>query len=89
VYTNSLLASLNARRIIRGIATDMDHFTNSAPDRVLSPRSATGSRTQNISIRIDTQKDFLVDQKMATNSVGDSMVGLYFFHLEMADWSDS
>ena len=53
VYTNSLLVALNARNTIRG--TEDDHKLASVPASIpMSPQPTDMSRSQNISIRIDT-----------------------------------
>ncbi|KAF9035624.1 hypothetical protein BJ165DRAFT_1533605 [Panaeolus papilionaceus] len=65
LYTNSLLATLNARKMIRG-ASDMinstsDHLTHSLRDFPKNQATSSKQRPANISIKIDTMTEFVAD----------------------------
>ncbi|KAF8063374.1 hypothetical protein FPV67DRAFT_239993 [Lyophyllum atratum] len=67
LYTNSLLATLNARKSLTGTIDDVSHMLVSLPRSVVTPSGSTGGiegglqntgkSNQNISIRIDTTKE--------------------------------
>ncbi|KAF4610712.1 hypothetical protein D9613_007296 [Agrocybe pediades] len=66
LYTNSLLATLNARKSIRGAGDAIHTLTTSGGDLSLAqfPKSgcnASRGRPTNISIKIDTTKEFAMD----------------------------
>ncbi|EDQ99371.1 uncharacterized protein LACBIDRAFT_316568 [Laccaria bicolor S238N-H82] len=73
-YTNSFLATLNARKRISSDVDETSHMMVSLPPTVLTGNMTTGSRTaqQNISIRIETTKEALRDEvndkSMTTNT---------------------
>ncbi|KAF8194639.1 hypothetical protein BJ912DRAFT_178293 [Pholiota molesta] len=64
LYTNSLLATLNARKMIRnsgnGIHSTSEHLTMSMRDLTKAGPMAS-RRPTNISIKIDTTKEFVTD----------------------------
>lgn len=68
VYSNSLLATLNARKNIRGQVDD-EHLMVSIPASALSSGTPTGThnrskniaRSQRISIHVATAKEYLAD----------------------------
>ncbi|KAG6915649.1 hypothetical protein DXG01_010613 [Tephrocybe rancida] len=69
LYTNSLLATLNARRSITSSADGGSHMLVSIPPSIVHPTSSTGDCTgvksataPNISIRIDTTKESMRGQ---------------------------
>ncbi|KAF9463802.1 hypothetical protein BDZ94DRAFT_1321566 [Collybia nuda] len=57
LYTNSFLATLNARKSITGRIDDVSHMLVSMPPTLLTPIGSSGKSSQNISIRIDTTKE--------------------------------
>jgi hypothetical protein len=60
VYTNSFLATLNARKTITGRIDDVSHMLVSMPPTLITPLGSAGKVSkvsQNISIRIDTTKE--------------------------------
>ena len=58
VYVNSLLASLNARKHIRGRVDDVNHMLVPMPALVFSPSNSSIGKTQpSISIRIETKQE--------------------------------
>lgn len=65
LYTNSLLATLNARKKIRELSDGIESTSGNNLSLNSLGQSKTGkissSRQQNISIKIDTQKDFATD----------------------------
>ncbi|PPR06341.1 hypothetical protein CVT24_002514 [Panaeolus cyanescens] len=65
LYTNSLLATLNARNMIRGtsdmINSTSDHLPHSLRDFPKSQVSSSRHRPANISIKIDTMTEFAAD----------------------------
>ncbi|KAF9043237.1 hypothetical protein BJ165DRAFT_1371894 [Panaeolus papilionaceus] len=62
-YTNSFIATLNARKSITS-EVDGSSGMNSVPPSVISPHGTShiSSKAQNISIRIDTTKEALADE---------------------------
>ncbi|KAF6760860.1 hypothetical protein DFP72DRAFT_56129 [Ephemerocybe angulata] len=85
LYTNSLLATLNARKLIRGSAdgihTTSDNFSFSLREISKHGASVTSSapkqRPTNISIKIDTTKEFATDrdsEKEAMTENSDKMM---------------
>ncbi|KAF9050854.1 hypothetical protein BDZ89DRAFT_593971 [Hymenopellis radicata] len=66
LYANSLLAALNARNIIRGRTEDVDLVE--FPTAIVSPlptsHGSSNGRTPNISIRIDTTKEYDADMPL-------------------------
>ncbi|ESK91524.1 hypothetical protein Moror_2603 [Moniliophthora roreri MCA 2997] len=61
LYTNSLLVALNTRKAIRG--TEDEHKMVSIPSSVVSPPTTHKSRSQNLSVRIDTTQEYAFDSK--------------------------
>jgi len=58
LYTNSLLATLNARSTIRGDTTkDSSHMLVSIPQNVAGAGTASNNRGHGISIRVETTKE--------------------------------
>lgn len=80
LYTNSLLATLNARKLIRGAAdgihTTSDNLSFSMREvpkhGAASVASSTHKRAQNISIKIDTTKEFATDRDSEKEVMDDS-----------------
>ncbi|KIM37605.1 hypothetical protein M413DRAFT_448401 [Hebeloma cylindrosporum] len=70
LYTNSFLATLNARRSFSSNVDDSNHMMMSVPTSVISPHGTTNSKLQNIAIRIDTSTT-----KEGLNGDGDNSVG--------------
>lgn len=71
MYSNSLLATLNARKHIRnGVDDTGDRMISlSQVTRETGTNSKTQSgRSQNIAIRIDTQQEYATDDKVGENS---------------------
>ncbi|KAF8625134.1 hypothetical protein AX17_006913 [Amanita inopinata Kibby_2008] len=62
LYTNSFLATLNARKSIAETVDDHGHMLVSLQPTVLSTSSASKSHQQNISIRIDTTQEAQCDE---------------------------
>ncbi|KAF8830029.1 hypothetical protein HHX47_DHR2000750, partial [Lentinula edodes] len=66
LYSNSLLATLNARNQIRNGSNDAEHMmvslSQASRDHAVLPTNSK-TRPQNISIRIDTAKDYASDGK--------------------------
>ncbi|KAJ2914321.1 hypothetical protein MD484_g6095, partial [Candolleomyces efflorescens] len=66
LYTNSLLATLNARKMIRGSAggihSTSDNFSFSLRDLPKTGTVNSSRRPTNISIKIDTTKEFATDR---------------------------
>ncbi|PPQ71709.1 hypothetical protein CVT26_007626 [Gymnopilus dilepis] len=56
-YTNSFLATLNARRSFSSRIDDSSHAMVSLPTAMTSPQVSTAGKVQNIAIRIDTTKE--------------------------------
>jgi len=72
LYSNSLLATLNARKHIRNGVDDTDRMI-SLSQVTREQNSATNSKTQsgrsqNIAIRIDTEQEYTTDDKVGENS---------------------
>ncbi|KAJ3805510.1 hypothetical protein F5876DRAFT_69736 [Lentinula aff. lateritia] len=67
LYSNSLLATLNARNQIRNGSNDAEHMmvslSQASRDHAVLPTNSKNLRPQNISIRIDTAKDYASDGK--------------------------
>lgn len=67
MYSNSLLATLNARNQIRNGSNDAEHMmvslSQASRDHAVLPTNSKTQRPQNISIRIDTAKDYASDGK--------------------------
>ncbi|KAJ3859215.1 hypothetical protein EV359DRAFT_51184 [Lentinula novae-zelandiae] len=67
LYSNSLLATLNARNQIRNGSNDAEHMmvslSQASRDHAVLPTNSKTQRPQNISIRIDTAKDYASDGK--------------------------
>ncbi|KAG5642131.1 hypothetical protein DXG03_003581 [Asterophora parasitica] len=58
LYTNSFLATLNARKTLTGKADDVSHMLVSIPPTLLNTQHTMSKKSaQNISIRIDTTHD--------------------------------
>ncbi|RDB29940.1 hypothetical protein Hypma_013791 [Hypsizygus marmoreus] len=57
LYTNSFLATLNARKSITGRVDDVSHMLVSIPPTLLNTHNLSKKSNQNISIRIDTTKE--------------------------------
>ncbi|KAF8067014.1 hypothetical protein FPV67DRAFT_1224385 [Lyophyllum atratum] len=74
LYTNSLLATLNARKSLTGTIDDVSHMLVSLPPSVMTPSGSTGGiegrqtigkgPSQNISIRIDTTKESVHEDRL-------------------------
>ncbi|KIM45957.1 hypothetical protein M413DRAFT_441013 [Hebeloma cylindrosporum] len=63
LYSNSVLATLNARTIIRRIGENSDELSFSLQTiSKTAQRNPTSARSTNISIKIDTMQDFMRDQ---------------------------
>ncbi|KAF9463770.1 hypothetical protein BDZ94DRAFT_588844 [Collybia nuda] len=64
-YTNSFLATLNARKSLTGTVDDVSHMLVSLPPSVLTPAGSIGTKAggQNISIRIDTTKESMHEER--------------------------
>ncbi|KIK02619.1 hypothetical protein K443DRAFT_677465 [Laccaria amethystina LaAM-08-1] len=71
LYTNSLLATLNARKKLRGLSDDVEH-TSTTENVSVSLKSlgrghasnfSSSPQPQNISIKIDTKKEFATDSR--------------------------
>jgi len=56
-YTNSFLATLNARKSFTSKFDDSSHIMMSIPTSITSPQVSTVGKSQNIAIRIDTAKE--------------------------------
>jgi len=67
VYTNSFLATLNARKSFRS-AIDDSHAMLSMPQSALSPQASSGGKVQNISIRIEKSTSQDASQKISVRS---------------------
>ncbi|KAJ3893515.1 hypothetical protein GG344DRAFT_63742 [Lentinula edodes] len=67
LYSNSLLATLNARNQIRNGSNDAEHMmvslSQASRDHAVLPTNSKTQRPQNIAIRIDTAKDYASDGK--------------------------
>jgi hypothetical protein len=61
VYSNSLLATLNARRSIRGLSTDSDGFSLSSPSFASPSHKNSPSKKQTLSVRVDTIHESIAD----------------------------
>ncbi|KAJ4490502.1 hypothetical protein J3R30DRAFT_3422234 [Lentinula aciculospora] len=72
LYSNSLLATLNARNQIRNGSNDTEHMMVSlsqiSRQQTALPTNSKIQRSQNIAIRIDTAKDYASDGKMDESS---------------------
>jgi hypothetical protein len=64
VYSNSFLATLNARSGISDSVDNVDHMMVSIPRSAMSSTQVSKSQQQNISIRIDTTQESLHDAAM-------------------------
>jgi len=62
LYSNSLLATLNARQSIRGLGEDSDDLSFSLQDISKRQRTNNSMKSTNISIKIDTMNEFLRDR---------------------------
>ncbi|KAF9050875.1 hypothetical protein BDZ89DRAFT_594735 [Hymenopellis radicata] len=76
LYTNSLLAALNARNIIRGQTADLDELS---PPTVPTSRASSSARTPNISIRIDTMQQCASEMALEQKDAG-AMVRPFSLH---------
>ncbi|KDR73254.1 hypothetical protein GALMADRAFT_251847 [Galerina marginata CBS 339.88] len=56
-YTNSFLATLNARKSFSSQIDESSNMMMSVPPSIVSPHATTNSKLQNIAIRIDTTKE--------------------------------
>jgi len=61
LYSNSVLATLNARQSIRGLGEDSDDLSFSLQD-ISKRRTNNSMKSTNISIKIDTMNEFLRDR---------------------------
>ncbi|KAJ3786408.1 hypothetical protein GGU10DRAFT_173579 [Lentinula aff. detonsa] len=72
LYSNSLLATLNARKQIRNNSNDNEHMmvslSQASREQTALPTIPKVQRPQNIAIRIDTAKEYVSDRKMDENS---------------------
>ncbi|KAJ3719642.1 hypothetical protein DFJ43DRAFT_1159097 [Lentinula guzmanii] len=72
LYSNSLLATLNARKQIRNSSNDNEHMmvslSQASREQTALPTIPKVQRPQNIAIRIDTAKEYASDRKMDENS---------------------
>lgn len=83
LYTNSLLATLNARKKIRELSDGIESTSGNNMSLNSMGKTKTGkltsSRQQNISIKIDTQKEFATDsndmEKGSAVKVGSGYLG--------------
>ncbi|KAF8913735.1 hypothetical protein CPB84DRAFT_1840537 [Gymnopilus junonius] len=67
LYSNSVLATLNARQIIRRLGENSDELSFSLQSVSKSvQRNPTSARSTNISIKIDTKHDFIRDQRQSS-----------------------
>ncbi|KAJ3841279.1 hypothetical protein F5878DRAFT_658646 [Lentinula raphanica] len=77
VYSNSLLATLNARNQIRNGSNDTEHMmvslSQASREQTALPTIPKAQRSQNIAIRIDTAKEFVTDRKIDQDESSDGM----------------
>ncbi|KAF9057471.1 hypothetical protein BJ165DRAFT_35260 [Panaeolus papilionaceus] len=67
LYSNSVLATLNARQSIRGLGEHSDELSfslQSTSKSASGPRNISSTRSTNISIKIDTMHELVRDQRM-------------------------
>jgi len=62
LYSNSVLATLNARQSIRGLGEDSDELSFSLQSMSKRQRTNNSTKLANISIKIDTMNEFLRDR---------------------------
>lgn len=85
LYSNSLLATLNARKMIRGAADgvhststcenmSLKSFSHNAKSKTVGVSSAAARRQANISIKIDTTKEFATDSDPENDTEKHSVV---------------
>ncbi|KAJ3755985.1 hypothetical protein EV360DRAFT_85381 [Lentinula raphanica] len=77
LYSNSLLATLNARNQIRNGSNDTEHMmvslSQASREQTALPTIPKAQRSQNIAIRIDTAKEFVTDRKIDQDESSDGM----------------
>ncbi|KAG6827684.1 hypothetical protein H0H92_010753 [Tricholoma furcatifolium] len=86
LYTNSFLASLNARKSIKGTMDDTNHFLVSTPS-FLNPRREETTRPHQIAIRVSTQHESRLQEQL-TDKKSDSQERMELNTIEDRDDTD-